>query len=85
MGDTHRFAVTGVNVVGKWDWSVKMKCTVCNLDVRKGQDIVQCPYCGNVSHKAHILEWLHVKNTCPACNEHLSESELQRFRFDEEK
>jgi predicted RNA-binding Zn-ribbon protein involved in translation (DUF1610 family) len=84
MGDRPRFEIADVNVIGKWDWSIRMKCTVCNLDVKRGQDIVQCPHCGNVSHRAHILEWLHVKNTCPACNVHLSESELTRFLFDRE-
>ncbi|WXG45028.1 MAG: RING finger domain-containing protein [Promethearchaeati archaeon SRVP18_Atabeyarchaeia-1] len=78
-----RFVVTGVKVVGKWDWAMKMKCVVCNLDIKKGETLLKCPYCGNISHKVHLLAWLHVKNTCPACNRRLSESEPQEFSLED--
>ncbi|WXG45435.1 MAG: hypothetical protein WED05_01740 [Candidatus Atabeyarchaeum deiterrae] len=85
MGNNPRFVVSGVKIVGRWDWSAKMSCIVCNLDIKKTQDAVRCPHCGNVSHKTHMLEWLHVRNKCPACNQHLSESELERILPEEDQ
>lgn len=81
---TRRFVVTGVKIVGKWDWNVKMKCVVCNLDAKRGEKLLRCPHCGNLSHKVHILAWLHVKNTCPTCNRRISESELQEFSIEDQ-
>jgi uncharacterized delta-60 repeat protein len=52
------------------------KCMVCRLDVRKSDEIAWCPRCGNIAHKIHLLEWLHVKDRCPVCGEHLMETDL---------
>jgi uncharacterized delta-60 repeat protein len=52
------------------------KCMVCNLDVKKSDIVALCPYCGNIAHKTHMLEWLHVKNYCPICRKHLTEKDL---------
>jgi hypothetical protein len=51
-------------------------CMVCNQGVYSVDETLACPYCGSIAHKTHILEWLHVKNYCPACHMHLDESML---------
>jgi uncharacterized Zn-finger protein len=56
--------------------TVKGKCMVCNLDIGKSDTVAWCPYCGNMAHKAHILEWLHVKNQCPVCDKKLNNEDL---------
>ena len=61
---------TSARTVGK-------KCCVCNLTLSKGEEAVRCPFCLNVAHKDHMLEWLHVRGSCPVCQRHVSESELQ--------
>lgn len=54
-----------------------IKCVVCNLPVNKGENLVRCPCCGNLAHKDHMLEWLHIKGCCPVCSEKISGSELE--------
>jgi len=44
------------------------KCIICNLTLKRGDEVVRCPSCGNKAHKTHMLEWLHVKKYCPACH-----------------
>jgi HEAT repeat protein len=56
------------------------KCIVCNLQIKKGEELVRCPSCGNVAHKTHMLEWLHIRGYCPVCSEKVSESELEEVK-----
>jgi predicted RNA-binding Zn-ribbon protein involved in translation (DUF1610 family) len=49
------------------------RCMVCNLEINKNEEALWCPFCGNKAHKAHMLEWLHVKNYCPMCHRQLDE------------
>ena len=51
-------------------------CIVCNLQLKPGEELVRCPHCGAAGHKAHFLEWVHVKGYCPTCGERLNEEEL---------
>jgi hypothetical protein len=53
------------------------KCMVCNLDVDSDDAVLRCPHCGNMAHKIHMLEWLHVKDYCPVCRRHLEERDLK--------
>jgi HEAT repeat protein len=53
------------------------KCIVCNLPIKNGEELVRCPCCGNLAHKTHMLEWLHIRGYCPVCSEKVSESELE--------
>jgi hypothetical protein len=55
---------------------IGQKCMVCNLPIRAGEEVARCPHCRNVAHKEHMLEWLHVRGTCPACGEHIEHSHL---------
>jgi len=52
------------------------KCMICDLDLDDSDQVVYCPHCGNAAHKAHLLEWIHVKRQCPMCGQHLAEDEL---------
>lgn len=45
------------------------ECMVCHSPVLKKDDVITCPHCGGVAHRVHMLEWLHVKGTCPACHQ----------------
>jgi rubrerythrin len=47
--------------------SAKSKCSVCGKKIEIFDDIAGCPICGAKAHKNHILEWIKMKNTCPAC------------------
>jgi endogenous inhibitor of DNA gyrase (YacG/DUF329 family) len=52
------------------------KCIVCNMTILKGQATATCPFCGGLSHKLHLQEWLHVNDECPACHRKLKEQDL---------
>jgi predicted RNA-binding Zn-ribbon protein involved in translation (DUF1610 family) len=54
----------------------KGTCIVCNLRIGKSEQIVQCPYCGNMAHRDHMMEWLHVKDYCPVCRHHIDTRDL---------
>jgi hypothetical protein len=56
------------------------KCIVCNLPINKGEELVRCPCCGNLAHRDHMLEWLHIRGYCPVCSEKISESELEEAK-----
>jgi predicted RNA-binding Zn-ribbon protein involved in translation (DUF1610 family) len=51
-------------------------CMVCNLSVKISDLPVWCPHCGNIAHREHLLEWVHVKDKCPKCGAHLNEQEI---------
>jgi hypothetical protein len=52
-------------------------CMICNMELKQGDLLVRCPYCGHEAHKVHMLEWLHVKDCCPVCHMHLDEKDLK--------
>jgi predicted RNA-binding Zn-ribbon protein involved in translation (DUF1610 family) len=51
-------------------------CLVCGLRFDDGDLLAWCPFCGAAAHRIHLLEFLHVKNSCPACGHHLDEQNL---------
>jgi hypothetical protein len=53
-------------------------CMVCKRGLRKDDDMLLCPQCGGIAHRAELLEWLHVKGSCPACGQRLDEKQLHR-------
>lgn len=53
------------------------KCMVCDLELTQDDNVVWCPHCGNPAHRTHLLEWIHVKNRCPVCEERLREQDFQ--------
>jgi predicted RNA-binding Zn-ribbon protein involved in translation (DUF1610 family) len=73
----------GMNEKGKSGKNVQLKtkhakeCMVCNLDLNQDDDVAWCPHCGSPAHRTHLLEWIHVKNSCPICGKHLSEQDFK--------
>jgi len=53
-----------------------LRCMVCGLEIRSGEDIVFCRYCNSPAHREHLLEWLHIKGICPYCRHPLRETDL---------
>jgi endogenous inhibitor of DNA gyrase (YacG/DUF329 family) len=53
------------------------KCMVCNLDADSDDTTLWCPHCGNMAHESHRLGWLHVRDYCAACRQHLGETDLR--------
>ncbi len=49
------------------------KCSICKLDLRKKQRIVQCPYCYALFHYDHLYNWLEKNNNCPVCSKEIVE------------
>jgi Zn finger protein HypA/HybF involved in hydrogenase expression len=54
-------------------------CLVCDLDMHSADALVLCPHCSNVFHKSHLIQWVRLKKRCPACGEHLYESEIKEL------
>lgn len=54
----------------------RARCSVCQLDIVFGDDLVRCPYCGVPSHRDHLLEWIRIKGFCPTCRKELSAETL---------
>ena len=70
-----RFFISNTISLGKWSWD-NLKCIVCNLTIEQDDEKLFCPYCGNPSHKYHLLEWIKIKGFCPYCREKLRVKDL---------
>jgi len=57
--------------------TLALPCMICNLEMKETDEVAWCPYCGNIGHKVHLLEWLHTHNSCPMCQTHLNEKILR--------
>jgi hypothetical protein len=55
-------------------------CMVCKGYLYAGDSIASCPRCKGVAHKGDLLEWIHVKGTCPSCEGHLDEDQVQELQ-----
>ncbi|WXG44434.1 MAG: zinc ribbon domain-containing protein [Promethearchaeati archaeon SRVP18_Atabeyarchaeia-1] len=49
------------------------KCMVCGLELKQRDDVVWCPHCGRLAHRADLIGWIRERKSCPACGEGLSE------------
>jgi hypothetical protein len=76
--ETHQEVETRHSEKGERPISIG-KCMVCRFDLKDNEEAIWCPRCGTMAHKAHFLEWLHVKHCCPACNERLNEERLRQL------
>ncbi|MFB0563938.1 MAG: RING finger protein [Candidatus Lokiarchaeia archaeon] len=56
----------------------RVKCSVCQLKIIFGDNVIRCPHCGVLSHRDHILEWIKIRGFCPNCREILSENEITK-------
>lgn len=45
------------------------KCSICKLELRKKQKIIQCTECLSLFHQEHLEEWLKNESACSVCNE----------------
>ena len=52
------------------------RCAVCGYWVYPGEQVVLCASCQAQGHRAHMLEYLKAKGTCPVCKEKLSSHQL---------
>lgn len=51
-------------------------CSVCSQNIASGDRFLECPHCGTLSHRDHLLEWIKVKGYCPSCKNKLRESDF---------
>ncbi|MFB0561062.1 MAG: Ig-like domain-containing protein, partial [Candidatus Lokiarchaeia archaeon] len=63
----------------------KTKCAVCNRFLFFGDELAECPYCGALSHREHLLQWISLKGVCPKCKEKLSASHVKLKDFFENR
>jgi hypothetical protein len=56
----------------------QLECSVCKAGIVSGDTLVKCPYCGVLSHREHLLEWIKVKGNCPNCSETLREKDVDQ-------
>ncbi len=42
-------------------------CMVCRQPIKEGEPILVCLHCAGVAHKAHMVEWIQEKGSCPMC------------------
>jgi hypothetical protein len=52
------------------------QCAVCSFWVYPGEQVVLCPSCHAQGHRAHMLEFLKAKGTCPVCHIRLGSQQL---------
>lgn len=45
----------------------KSKCSVCGKKIEIFDEVTSCPICGAKGHKDHVIDWIKMKHTCPAC------------------
>jgi hypothetical protein len=55
------------------------RCMICKEIIRmqEGSEIAYCPHCKALAHPEHLINWLLVKNSCPACMNALHEHEIK--------
>jgi hypothetical protein len=54
--------------------SIGKICSICKLEIKDQQELLQCIWCNNLFHKEHLHKWLEVEKTCPVCKRNLKES-----------
>jgi predicted RNA-binding Zn-ribbon protein involved in translation (DUF1610 family) len=68
--------------VGEWDLSFgeeeKKICPVCSTEIQEGDEVFECPYCGNVMHLRCVKPWIESRGTCPICKRPLSKEILSK-------
>jgi hypothetical protein len=54
--------------------SIGKTCSICKLEIKEQQDLLQCIWCKNLFHPEHLYKWLEIEETCPICKTNLKES-----------
>jgi DNA-directed RNA polymerase subunit RPC12/RpoP len=52
------------------------RCIVCGMSIHQGEPLAHCPSCAGRAHRAHLLEYVHVKGECPSCHNRIVEKEF---------
>jgi phage FluMu protein Com len=52
-------------------------CIVCRRILRETDETLSCPHCRGLAHRDDMLEWLHIKGSCPACGRRLNEAQIK--------
>jgi hypothetical protein len=52
------------------------QCAVCSYWVYPGERIILCPACHTQGHRAHMLEYVKAKGTCPVCHHRFNAEQL---------
>lgn len=60
-----------IKIIGRWNFK-KIKCSVCNLEIKEDESVIYCPYCQAPAHRDHLYEWIRVRGYCPNCRRRLS-------------
>ncbi|MFX0066879.1 MAG: RING finger protein [Candidatus Hermodarchaeota archaeon] len=63
----------------------KVNCIICQLSMKEGEEMSECPYCGVKGHTGHFKEWLRTKSICPNCRTELREVQLANVTEEHEK
>ncbi|UCE14393.1 MAG: E3 ubiquitin protein ligase [Candidatus Heimdallarchaeota archaeon] len=50
----------------------RKQCVICRTPIKSRSSSATCPYCENIFHRNHLLEWLKVFNQCPMCHQRLT-------------
>jgi HEAT repeat protein len=56
-------------------------CSMCGESIYSGDEFVECPHCGAISHRNHVSEWIKEKDYCPSCKHKLSKEDITRMRL----
>jgi predicted DNA-binding transcriptional regulator len=58
---------------------IPAKCSVCQVLIKRGDNILECPNCSNVAHNDHMEQWMKIKNECPMCKTKISKRNLKSY------
>jgi hypothetical protein len=61
-----RIPITKVYFVKKIPKGTNCMVSGLPLDIDQ-DDIIACPYCGNMAKREHLRDWLTTNNSCPVC------------------
>ena len=70
--------ITSEEIIGEWDWHKRERCIVCNLPIKKDEQIGRCPHCNHPAHLDHFLEWIKIKGACPVCKKKVQADKLKK-------
>ena len=53
------------------------RCIVCRMVIRRGEKYTSCPHCKKNAHFSHLVEFVKVQGSCPACHKHIKADQLK--------
>jgi endogenous inhibitor of DNA gyrase (YacG/DUF329 family) len=52
-------------------------CPICKDQIKPSEETASCPFCHVQAHKGDLLEWIHVKGSCPSCGSELRDDQVR--------